>query len=121
MSEEDAAQSNHSEEGGGFGRIIIARSGGFAGLLLVWDLDIDASVHREEIGSQVVRLPWSTAPVGGSGSAGARQADRYVYEIETRYGRAHLGETQLVGEWRRLFDIVRQEAEPQRRAPGAET
>lgn len=118
-----------SSGGVGFGRIVIARSGGFAGLILVWDLDIDASSLREEIGSQVTRLQWPSTAAdgaepahvgpGGAGAGGAGQADRFVYEIESRYGRARLGETELTGEWRLLVDTVRQVAEPQRRTPGA--
>ena len=123
------AGSSGSGGDGAYGRIIIARSGGFAGLLLVWDLDIDASARREEIGSQVTRLPWPSAAADGAepahvgpegtGQGSAGQADRYVYEIESRYGRARLGETELTGEWRLLVDTVRQVAEPQRKAPGA--
>lgn len=117
-----------------FGHILVERSGGIGGFLLVWDLDIDTSKHREELGERVADLPWpsradgqapagagSGAQSGGSGPGGSvSSADRYVYLIESRFGKARFGEKELTGEWKELVDHVRDVAEPERRQPGAD-
>ena len=117
-------------EGGGFGHLIVERSGGIGGLLLVWDLDIDSSEHRESIGPKVAELPWQgdsqpEAAGGAGGEAGAevrshRGADRYVYAIESRFGLVRFGEADMPGEWKSLVEQVRAIAEPQRRRPGVD-
>lgn len=109
---------------GGFGHILVERSGGIGGFLLVWDVDIDTSKHREELGERVAELPWPSSGDGhGDSTQGARgsvsAADRYVYLIESRYGHARFGETELTGEWKELVDHVQDVAEPERRRPGA--
>ncbi|MDN5807140.1 MAG: hypothetical protein L0I80_05740 [Brevibacterium sp.] len=105
-------------EGGEFGHLIVERSGGIAGLLLVWDLDIDSSEHRESIGPKVAELPWQgesqARAAGGSG------ADRYVYAIESRFGLVRFGEADMPGEWKNLVEQVREITEPERRRPGTE-
>ncbi|GAA1931521.1 hypothetical protein GCM10009689_08480 [Brevibacterium antiquum] len=102
-----------------FGHLVVERSGGIGGLLLVWDLDIDSSEHREEIGPKVAELPWpgeaSAQTAGGSGAG----ADRYVYVIESRFGLVRFGEAEMPGEWKSLVEQVREIAAPERRRPGA--
>ena len=71
---------NPADSGGGaFGHLIVERSGGIAGLLLVWDVDIDSSEHREQIGRRIAELPWqgvSTAAAAGTeGADGTQGAD----------------------------------------------
>lgn len=114
---------------GGFGHLIVERSGGIGGLLLVWDLDIDSSEHRDRIGPKVAELPWtgdSTAQAGSSVSAngntgaGVAGADRYVYAIESRFGVVRFGEAEMPGEWRSLVEQVREIAAPDRRRPGTD-
>ncbi|WP_231442838.1 hypothetical protein [Brevibacterium zhoupengii] len=118
-----------SEEGsspasGEFGHLIVERSGGIAGLLLVWDLDIDSSEHRASIGPKVAELPWPNDPAGrADGGAGVKAnagADRYVYAIESRFGLVRFGETEMPGEWKSLVEQVREIAAPERRRPGTE-
>lgn len=105
-------------EAGEFGHLIVERSGGIGGLLLVWDLDIDSSEHRERIGPQVAGLPWQgDSQVRAAGGAGA---DRYVYAIESRFGLVRFGEAEMPGEWKSLVEQVREIAEPERRRPGAD-
>ncbi|GAA1551661.1 hypothetical protein [Brevibacterium picturae] len=116
-------------EGGEFGHLIVERSGGIGGLLLVWDLDIDSSEHRESIGPKVAELPWEgdsqpEAAGGAGGEAGEEarsrtQVDRYVYAIESRFGLVRFGEAEMPGEWKSLVEQVRAIAELQRRRPGA--
>ncbi|WP_166973741.1 hypothetical protein [Brevibacterium atlanticum] len=134
--------SEDSDGDEGFGRVLVERSGGIGGFLLVWDLDIDASARRDEIGPRVAELPWTghnseSAPSGeaaasgvtaaGSAEAGAAEdgssrmsvgADRYAYLIESRYGHVRFGEGQMPEEWKRLVDTVRESTEPERRRPG---
>ncbi len=118
-----------------FGHLVVERSGGIGGFRLVWDLDIDHSEHREEIGPVVAQLPWredesaggtpdqssgeaarAAAPSAGApGVPGA--ADRYVYAIASRFGQMRFGEGELSGEWKRIVDQVREITEPQRRRP----
>lgn len=119
--------------GTGFGHLLVERSGGIGGFLLVWDVDIDTTTHPEELGERVAELPWpstedSRPRVGGDadGGGGRRDAagssgsaDRYVYLIESRFGRARFGEQELTGEWKELVERVREVAEPRRRRPGA--
>ena len=101
----------------GFGRLLVERSGGIGGMLVVWEVDIDASTRRDDLGPRIAELPWS-----GSGqnddSPQTPGADRFAYLIESRYGRVRFGESQMPPEWKQLVDDVREVAEPQRRQPG---
>lgn len=125
-------------EEGRFGHLIVERSGGIGGFLLVWDLDIDSSEHRDRIGPKVAELPWqgdvtsqtaggAEADVGsaagaadaGASRAGGAGADRYVYAIESRFGLVRFGEAEMPGEWKSLVEQVREIAAPERRRPGA--
>lgn len=124
-------------EEGRFGHLIVERSGGIGGFLLVWDLDIDSSEHRDRIGPKVAELPWqgdsAGQAAGGSGAgagvggaadaadagAGGAGADRYVYAIESRFGLVRFGEAEMPGEWKSLVEQVREIAAPERRKPGA--
>jgi hypothetical protein len=103
----------------GFGRLVVERSGGIGGMLVVWEVDIDTSSRRDDLGRRVTELPWSdrsTADPASPSSASAG-ADRFDYLIESRFGRVRFGEGQMPQEWRRLVDEVREVAEPQRRRP----
>ncbi|MCM1011460.1 MULTISPECIES: hypothetical protein [unclassified Brevibacterium] len=111
----------------GFGHVLVERSGGIGGFLVVWDLNIDATAQPEKLGERVADLPWPHREDGEDGSAdapgaqaapGPSSADRYVYLIESRFGYARFGEKELTGEWKDLVDHVRDVAEPERRPPG---
>lgn len=115
-SEHSGGAGEHSGGAGEFGRLVVERSGGIGGFLLVWELDIDASSRRDDLGQKVAGLQWSP-PEGDAGSGGG--ADRFDYLIESRFGRVRFGEGQMPQEWRQLVDEVRAIAEPQRRRPGA--
>ena len=45
----------------GYGWVIVERSGGIGGMLMAWELDIDSSADRDELGPQVAELPWAQA------------------------------------------------------------
>ena len=101
----------------GFGRLLVERSGGIGGMLLVWEVDIDASSRRDDLGPRIADLPW---PDGGQNDDAPQStgADRFAYLIESRFGRVRFGESQMPAEWKQLVDDVRDVAEPQRRQPG---
>jgi hypothetical protein len=113
------ARDGSSGRGDGFGHLIVERSGGIGGLLLVWDLDIDSSEHREEIGPKVAELPWQGEATSQAASGFGAGADRYVYVIESRFGLVRFGEAEMPGEWKSLVEQVREIAAPERRRPGA--
>lgn len=131
---EDGSSGSRESGGGGFGHLIVERSGGIGGLLLVWDLDIDTSEHRDRIGPKVAELPWqgdampqaavgragSGTGAGPGGTGGGAGADRYVYAIESRFGLVRFGEAEMPGEWKSLVEQVREIAVPERRRPGTD-
>src|SRR5699024_5504149 len=118
----------------GYGWVVVERSGGIGGMLMAWELDIDSSTDRDELGRQVADLPWSQAEKDADGSAtahteggggadradGGGAADRFEYLIESRYGRVRFGEARMPQEWKRLVDDVRHSPEARRRRPGRE-
>ena len=122
-SRDDGDNGSSGMTGEGFGHLLVERSGGIGGMLLVWDVDIDASSRRDDLGPRIAELPWSDSgqsddePQNG-GSPQQAGADRFAYLIESRYGRVRFGESQLPPEWKQLVDEVREVAEPQRRQPG---
>ena len=122
-SRDDGDNGSSGMTGEGFGHLLVERSGGIGGMLLVWDVDIDASSRRDDLGPRIAELPWSDSgqsddePQNG-GSPQTAGADRFAYLIESRYGRVRFGESQLPPEWKQLVDEVREVAEPQRRQPG---
>ncbi|WP_193071240.1 MULTISPECIES: hypothetical protein [unclassified Brevibacterium] len=129
MNEDGLSGSSQRGGDGGYGHLLVERSGGIGGLLLVWDLDIDSSEHRDRIGPQVAELPWQgdsssqSAAAGaeaGSGASPSSQADRYVYAIESRFGLVRFGEAEMPGEFKSLVEQVREIAAPERRRPGAD-
>src|SRR5699024_11000428 len=108
----------------GYGWVVVERSGGIGGMLMAWELDIDSSADRDELGRQVADLPWSQAEKdaddsaadrtdgGGAadradGGGGTGGADRFEYLIESRYGRVRFGEARMPTEWKRLVHDVR--------------
>ncbi|WP_152346832.1 protealysin inhibitor emfourin [Brevibacterium sp. CFH 10365] len=99
----------------GFGRLLVERSGGIGGMLLVWEVDVDASTRRDDLGPRIAELPWSDS---GQSDEAPPGADRFAYLIESRFGRVRFGESQMPPEWKQLVDEVRDVAEPQRRQPG---
>lgn len=118
----DSAERESAAEDG-FGHLLIERSGGIGGFLLVWDIDVDASRHREEIGPRIAALPWESESGPNESEAGPNEAgagggaDRFVYLIESRFGYVRFGESRMPEDFRRLVDEVREIADPERRRP----
>lgn len=90
----------------------VSRSGGIAGLLLVWEVEIDRQPDREAWVGLLDELPWQEA------RAAPAEPDRFVYRIRCAPHEATLPERQLTGPWRDLVDRVRETAAPRRAAPG---
>lgn len=99
-----------------FGHLVVERSGGIGGFLLVWDIDVDASRHREEIGPRIAALPWKSED-GAKEAETDGGADRFVYLIQSRFGYVRFGESRIPEDFIRLIDDVREIADPERRRP----
>ena len=84
--------------------IVVARSGGFAGIRREWRLD----ARGEDWQSLVDACPWGTHTVDET------SRDRFVWRIEVRMGRrrrtARVPDRDLDGPWRELVERVRSES-----------
>lgn len=81
-------------------RVIVSRSGGFAGLSVTWQLDVDEQPDPDSWRDLIDRLPWAHV------ASSAPQPDRYSYRIRCAPHDATLAEQQLEGPWRELVDRV---------------
>jgi hypothetical protein len=101
--------------------VSVARSGGLAGLMLVWEVEVDRQPDRDAWEGLLAEVPWNSVPAGSLGPGGAApiEPDRFVYRIRCAPHEARLGERQLTGPWRTLVDRVRDTVEPRRATPGA--
>ncbi len=88
------------------------RSGGFAGIVMGWEVLVDQQPDRQQWVELVDSLPWdavkATQPNG---------ADRFVYRFKAGRRSATMGEAQLDGPWRELADKVKEDG---RRIPADE-
>jgi len=89
------------------------RSGGFAGMVVGWEVVVDQQPDRQQWVELVESLPWDRA----APAATSNGADRFVYRFQEGRRSATLGETQLDGPWRELADKVKEDG---RRLPPAE-
>ena len=92
--------------------VIVSRSGGLAGIRLVWEVAVDDQPDRDDWVLLIEELPWSAVPPAPP------EPDRFVYRIECAPHRATLAERQVTGPWRTLVDRVRETTEPRRQGPG---
>ncbi len=85
-------------------RIVVVRSGGFAGLTREWR--VEASDDAGEWEPLVAACPW------GAVSTDTTSRDRFVWRIEVRISRrrkvASVPDRDLTGPWRELVDRVQQ-------------
>ncbi|RZU65793.1 hypothetical protein EV379_2131 [Microterricola gilva] len=95
-------------------KVIVSRSGGFAGIRLTWQVQLDEQPDAEEWLALIAELPWSEV------RPAAPEPDRYIYSIRCAQRSATLSEPQLEGPWRELVTRVQLSAkpEPARRFPG---
>ncbi|WP_425457625.1 protealysin inhibitor emfourin [Agromyces intestinalis] len=92
--------------------VIVSRSGGLAGLRLVWEVPVDERPDRDDWVLLIRRLPWNEVPPAPP------EPDRFVYRIECSPHAATLADRQVTGPWRELVDRVQDATEPERRGPG---
>lgn len=97
-------------------RVTVSRSGGFAGIRLTWQIQLDDRPDASEWLALIAELPWNEL------TAVAPEPDRYVYSIRCAQNAATLSEPQLNGPWRELVTRVQQATTPQpaRRNPDVE-
>ncbi|NYD65810.1 protealysin inhibitor emfourin [Agromyces atrinae] len=97
-------------------RLIVTRTGGFAGLRSEWDIDIEEQPDSTEWEILIDTLPWDDA------AALPPEPDRFIYQIRCAPREVTLAERQVTGPWRELVDRVRQAGEPssRRRSDGAD-
>ena len=81
-------------------RVIVSRSGGFAGLRISWQLDVDEQPDAETWRVLIRKLPWSEV------RAVAPEPDRFSYRIRCSHHEVTLAEQQVQGPWRELIDRV---------------
>lgn len=93
-------------------RIVVQRTGGFAGLSRTWSAEPEPAERPRWI-ALVQSCPWDAGSRSSDGGA-----DRFVWEVRVDAGaethRAALGETALEGAWRELVDAVRSWPQPER-------
>ncbi|GAA4376419.1 protealysin inhibitor emfourin [Agromyces bauzanensis] len=91
--------------------VFVSRSGGLAGLRLVWHVHVDEQPDRDDWYLLIRQVPWEQVPPVPP------EPDRYVYRIRCEPHEATLAERQLTGPWRRLVDRVQETSEPERARP----
>ncbi|MBS1907527.1 MAG: hypothetical protein JST33_13370 [Actinobacteria bacterium] len=98
----DAAAADSADDPEGVA-ILVARSGGIAGMTRRWSVQ-PAGGETGHWMMLVERCPWGEAPPAGSG------ADRFIWRIEARVHRVRrrqvIPEGYLRGPWRELVDAV---------------
>ena len=82
-------------------KVIVSRSGGFAGIRTTWEVQVDEQPDRSAWAELLDGLPWDEM------SETAPQPDRYVYRIRCAPHEVVLGEQQVCGPWQELIDRVR--------------
>ncbi|TFC25962.1 hypothetical protein E3O53_06500 [Cryobacterium sp. TMT2-18-3] len=82
-------------------KVVVSRSGGFAGIRTTWEVQVEEQPDRSAWTELLRGLPWDEV------SATAPQPDRYVYRIRCAPHEVVLGEQQVSGPWKDLIDRVR--------------
>jgi hypothetical protein len=82
-------------------KVVVSRSGGFAGIRVTWEVQVDEQPDAQRWVDFLEQLPWDD--VGGSDP----KPDRYVYRIRFAPHEVVLPETQVSGPWRELVDRVK--------------
>jgi hypothetical protein len=91
--------------------VIVSRSGGLAGLRLVWHVHVEEQPDRDDWYLLIEKVPWEQVP------AMPPEPDRYIYRIRCDPHEATLAERQLTGPWRALVERVQERSEPERARP----
>lgn len=91
-------------------KIVVERSGGFAGVTRTWTARAVSTEERARWEPVVAACPWDAVPAASGRDPGA-QPDRFVYRIRAGAHRATLPERELTGPWRELVDLARADGE----------
>ncbi|MFF2273136.1 protealysin inhibitor emfourin [Agromyces sp. NPDC058136] len=91
--------------------VIVQRSGGLAGLRLIWEVRVDEQPDPDEWYLLIEEIPWGELPPAPP------EPDRFVYRIECPPNEATLAERQLTGPWRQLVERVQETTDPHRSPP----
>jgi hypothetical protein len=86
-------------------KVVVSRSGGFAGLRVTWDLQVDEQPDAAAWMKFLEDLPWDEA------EDTTPAPDRYVYRIRCAPHEVVLAEPQVHGAWKDLIDRVRAASE----------
>jgi len=86
-------------------KVVVSRSGGFAGLRVTWDLQVDEQPDAADWMKFLEDLPWDEA------EDTTPAPDRYVYRIRCAPHEVVLAEPQVHGPWKDLIDRVRAASE----------
>ena len=82
-------------------KVVVSRSGGFAGIRTTWEVQVDEQPDRSAWADLLAGLPWDEV------SETAPQPDRFIYRIRCAPHEVVLGEQQVCGPWKELIDRVR--------------
>jgi hypothetical protein len=82
-------------------KVVVSRSGGFAGIRVTWEVQVDEQPDASAWRDLLTALPWNEV------SEAAPQPDRYVYRIRCAPHEVVLGEQQVCGPWQELIDRVK--------------
>lgn len=92
--------------------VVVARSGGFAGLTRQWRVEAAAGESRTWT-TLIDRCPWPPEARSGAVGAPPAGADRFAWTVSVHCGRdrrrAELAEHEVDGPWKALIDAVRAE------------
>lgn len=83
-------------------KVVVVRSGGFAGLTTSWEVGLDNVEDRESWLELLDRLPWADTAIE------RQKPDTYSYRIQCSTHRITLPEHQVTGPWRELVERVQQ-------------
>lgn len=83
-------------------KVVVTRSGGFTGLSVTWEVQVDAQPDPAAWHALVAELPWNAV------ADRAPQPDRFIYRIRCDHHEATLTEPDLEGPWREIVERVRQ-------------
>jgi Emfourin len=85
-------------------RVAVSRSGGLAGIIRTWAVQLDDQPdHADELCRLVDDCPWNHPPDLDPPGPGA---DRFVYRLDAGELSATVPEPDLQGPWRRLAERV---------------
>jgi hypothetical protein len=87
-------------------RIVVTRTGGFAGMTSTWDIEVEQQPDSREWEILIDTIPWQQPPPAPA------EPDRYQYRIRCDPHDVTLAERQVTGPWKELVDRVKDTERP---------